>query len=105
MARLVYEVPDEATLIFRIFADDVPIFLESSLRISHRMCVFTLDQRLLDISFTIFDTVLITIVHRAENICEFAGTCLLILYGTGLVLIFNPCITFFEIRSHTGLIA
>ena len=29
--RLVYKVPDKSTLIFRIFADDVPVFFESSL--------------------------------------------------------------------------
>ena len=31
VAGLVYEVPDKSALIFRIFADDVPVFFESSL--------------------------------------------------------------------------
>ena len=28
---LIYEVPDESSLIFRVFADDVPVFLETTL--------------------------------------------------------------------------
>ena len=44
--RLIHEVPDKSTLVLRIFADNVPILLETTFRITHRMSIFALDERL-----------------------------------------------------------
>jgi len=82
MAGLVYEVPYKSTLIFRIFADDIPVFFESALRITHSMSVFALNQRFLNIAFGILDARIVAVVHRTENVCKFAGPRLFILYGT-----------------------
>ena len=42
---LIHEIPDESALELRIFADKVPILLESSERITHRMRIFAEDER------------------------------------------------------------
>ena len=105
MARLVNKVPDKSTLIFRILTDDVPVFFESTHGVTHRMRVFALDKRFVDIAFTIFDTLVIIIVHRAENVGEFTRSCLLVLYGTCLVFVLDPSVAMFEVRSHTCLIS
>ena len=82
-ARLVNEVPNESTLVFRIFAYQIPILLEASLRITHGMSIFTLNQRLgLAVILTILDTVFIIIIHRAENVCLSGLMRLLILHRT-----------------------
>ena len=105
VARLIYEVPDKPTLVFRILADDVPVFFESAFRVAHGVCVFTLNQRFLNIAFAVFDTALVAQIHRAINICKFTGACLLVLYGACLVLVLDPSVAFFKVRSHAGFVA
>ena len=68
------------------------------------MCIFALDKGFVNVAFTIFDTVIVIIIHRAENVGEFAGSRLFILYGTCLVFVLDPCIAMFEVRSHTGFV-
>ena len=103
--RLIDEIPDKATLILRIFANQIPIFFESPLRVTHCMCIFALDKRFVYITFAIFLASFIVQIHRAIDIGEFACPCLFVLYGTWFVFILDPSITSFEIRSHTGFIA
>ena len=45
--RLIDKVPNESALILRIFADEVPIFLETAFRVTHGMGIFTLNERFL----------------------------------------------------------
>ena len=80
--RLINEIPDKATLVFRIFADQIPIFFESPLRVAHRVRMFALDKRFVDVSLAIFFTTFIVAVHRAIDIGEFACPCLFVLHGT-----------------------
>src|SRR3712207_2444254 len=104
-ARLVDEIPDESALILRILAYDVPIFLESSFGVSHRMRVFALDERFVDIAFAIVDASFIVSVHGAVDVGELTGACLFVLYGSCGVFFFCPRVALLEVRSHTGLVA
>ena len=79
---LVHEVPDEATLIRRIFADKVPIFLETTHGITHCMSIFTLNQRLLRFVIQITFTVPIRIVHRANYVRIDRIIRIIIIHGT-----------------------
>ena len=62
---LVHEVPDETTLVCRIFANHVPIFLETTHGVTHCMSVFALNQRFLRIGVHVALAASISIVHRA----------------------------------------
>ena len=43
--RLIYEVPDEASLVLRILSYKIPVLLETALGIAHRVSVLALYQR------------------------------------------------------------
>ena len=102
---LIDEVPDETTLVFRIFTDDVPILLETTLGVTHRMSILALDQRLLvGCVFAIFDAVLIVVIHRAEDVGLAILACLLILHGTGGILCLDPVVSRLEVGAIAGLI-
>ena len=79
---LIHEVPNESTLISRIFTDHVPIFLQASHRITHRMGIFTLDQRLRRIVPEIFTARIVCVIHRAEDIRIILKLCSFILDRT-----------------------
>ena len=105
MVRLVYKVPDKTSLIFGIFAYQIPILFEAPLRVTHSMSIFTLDQRFVYIAFAVLLAGVIIVIHRAENVCKFIGTRLLILYGACFVLVFDPCIALFEVRAVSGFVS
>ena len=46
LERLIHEIPDEASLIYRILTHEIPILLQTTHRVTHRMGILTLDQRL-----------------------------------------------------------
>ena len=101
---LIYEVPDIATLILRILTDEVPIFLETTFRITHSMSIFALDVWFNTITLAIFLTLLVVDIHRTVNISLAVITATLILNRTGLVERFHPVIGFFEVDAVTTLI-
>ena len=61
---LVHEVPDESALEGRIFAHEVPVFLEAALGVAHRVGVFAQNQRLAGIVAAIFLAGVVAVVHR-----------------------------------------
>ena len=101
---LIYEVPDIATLILRILTDEVPIFLETTFRITHSMSIFALDVWFNTITLAIFLTLLVVDIHRTVNISLAVITATLILNRTGLVERFHPVIGLFEVDAVTTLI-
>ena len=104
-AGLVNEIPDKSTLQIRIFTDQIPIFFETTLRVTHCMGIFTLNQWFGSIgTLTIFFHAVIIIVHRTEDIGMFYLACLFILAGTARVFCFNPFIALFEVGAVTGFI-
>ena len=67
---LVNEVPDVTTLVLRILADQIPILLETTLRVTHGVSILTLDIWLGTVALTIVLTFLVTDVHRADRLLE-----------------------------------
>ena len=66
---LVDKVPDETALVIGILPDEVPIFLEITHRITHRMGIFALDQRPRWIVRQIIDAPIGSCVHGAHDVC------------------------------------
>ena len=101
---LIHKIPDIATLIFRILTDDVPILLEATHRVTHRMGILTLNQRTGVIAFRIALTVIIVGIHRTENIRLTPVASLLILHRTGAVVSLHPIVGFLEVRTIASLV-
>ena len=102
---LIHEVPDEAPLIFRVFTDQIPIFLETSLRVTHGMSVFTLYQRLLHgVILAVFSAILVVVIHRAEDIGLSVLSGLFVLYGTAGVFVLDPVVSGLEVRTVSSLV-
>ena len=80
--RLVDEVPDKATLIFRFFPDQVPILLEAAFGITHCMRILTLDKRFAVITAQVFQATVKRDIHRAIDIGKLILLRLFVLYGT-----------------------
>ena len=103
---LVNEVPDESALILRIFADELPIFLESTARIAHSVRIFALyEGLLLRFVLRIFLTLSVRPIHRAHDVGILASVGGLPLDGTLTVLLFNPPIGGGKVRSVCRLVA
>ncbi len=104
--RLIDKIPDEATLVFGILANQIPIFFKTSFRVSHGMSIFTLNQGFCHgIILTVFLTSVIAIVHRAIDICLTCFTGLFILYGTARVFCLYPIVGGLEVRTIAGFVA
>ena len=104
--RLVYKVPDKSALIPGILAHQVPIFLETTFRITHGVCILTLNQRFVGRSvFAVTAAIVITQVHGAINIGFARPSGLLVLHGTAGVLGLHPVIGCLEVGAVTGLVA
>ena len=65
---LIDEIPDETTLIVGVLTDQVPILLESTHRVTHRVGILTLDEGLLGRVLHIVLAPLQVSIHRAHNI-------------------------------------
>ena len=102
---LIDEVPDIATLVFRIGADDVPVLLESTHRVTHGVGILALDQRTGVVALRIFLAVLVAIVHRTEDVGLALTACLLILHWARGVVGLHPVVALLEVRSVAGLVA
>ena len=103
--RLIHEVPDKATLVLRILADDVPILLETTFRVTHRMGIFALDKRLgLGWVFTVFDGTLRRHVHRTMDIRLTLIASTLILNRTSCILSLDPVVGRFKVGTIASLV-
>ena len=101
---LVYEVPDKSTLIFRIFAHQIPVFLESTHRVTHSMRILTLDQRTWIVVLGISFAAAVTVIHRAEDIGLTVVSGTLILYRSAWIISFDYIIRLFEVRTISGFV-
>ena len=102
---LINEVPDVATLILGVLADDIPVLLEATHRVTHRVGVLTLDERTGIVALGVFHAVFIAQVHRTEDIGLAVLTSLFELTGTRLVVGLHPVVGPFEVRSVASLVA
>ncbi len=104
--RLVNEVPDEAALIFGIFAYNVPIFLKSALGVTHCVGILTLYQRLGAGGIgRVFLACVIGIIHGAEYIGQALQAGPFILHGACRVHLLDELVGLFKVRSVAGLVA
>ena len=101
---LVYEVPDITTLILRILADQIPILLESTHRVTHGVGILTLDVWLGTIALAVAFALLVTYVHRTVDISLAVISATLILHRAGLVVSLDPIVSLFEVDAITTLI-
>ena len=102
---LVDEVPNETALQVRIFADDVPVFFESALRVTHSVSIFTLDERFGGIgTLTVFFHAFIAVIHRTEDVGVLFQAGLFVLAGTAGVFCLYPFVTCFEVGAVSGFI-
>ena len=96
---LVNEVPDVSTLIFRIFANQIPILLEATLRVAHSVSILTLDVRLGAVALAIFLALIIVDIHWAVDVGLAVVATTLILYRTSLVACLYPVVCGFEVNA------
>ena len=102
---LIDKVPDKATLVFRILANEVPILLEATHRVAHSVGILTLDKRTRILALGIFLAITIIVVHRTEDIGLPPVTRLLILNGARGIYRFNPVVDSLKIWSVACLVA
>ena len=101
---LVNKVPDVATLIFGVLTDDVPILFESAHRVTHGVGILTLYQRTWIVALGIFLAVLVTHIHRTEDIGLAVVACLLKLAWTGVVISLHPVVCLLKVWSVSSLV-
>ena len=102
---LVHEVPDITALVFGLSADQVPVLLVVAHRITHRMGIFALDQRLGRIAGQIARGRVHAHVHRAVDIGLAVQAGPFILHRAGRIISLDPIVGGLEIRTVTGLVA
>ena len=103
---LVDKVPNEAALILRIFANEVPIFFETALRVAHCVSIFALNEReSLGVVLAVVFARIIVVVHRAENVGVRVHFGALILSGAAWVLSLHPIVASLEVVAKTGFVA
>ena len=100
---LIYEVPDETTLQSGVFADEVPILLQATNRVTHGVGILALDEGFVWILSIALHIVVIGI-HGATDVAIAGVASLLILCGAATVISFNPIIGSLEVGAITGLI-
>ena len=103
---MVDKVPNEAALILRIFANEVPIFFETALRVAHCVSIFALNEReSLGVVLAVVFARIIVVVHRAENVGMRVKFGALILSGAAWVLSLHPVVASLEVVAKTGFVA
>ena len=103
---LVHEVPDEATLELIILAVEVPVLLEATLGVAHRVGILALDERLGHLRVgRIADDSLVAGVHRAVDVGLAVDRCALVLDRTGEILGLDPVVGSLEVGAVAGFIA
>ena len=104
--RLIDEVPDKATLVFGIFADDVPVLLEATLRVTHGVSIFALNQRFGAVAvLTVLLTTAIATVHGTVDVGLACRSGLFILHGARGIHCLHTVIGRLEVGAIAGLIA
>ena len=106
---LIDEVPDVTTLVRRILADNLPVLLKASHRITHGVGIFTLNQWLFNLTtrylaFRILLTPIVIGIHGAEDIRLTLDASTLILYRTGLIVSLYPIVSLLEVRTIASLV-
>ena len=98
--RLVYKVPNKATLQVGVLTNQIPVLLESTYRVAHGMSVLALDKRLGSIGALaiIFHEVVVGI-HGAKHIGKLVAVCLLVLHHAALLFILNPVVALLKVGS------
>ena len=82
---LIDEVPDEASLILWILANQIPILLETSNGVTHCMSILALDKRTGIVALCIFLAIIVIVVHGTEDIGLAILSTLFILHGATAV--------------------
>ena len=100
---LVYEVPDEATLQGRILADEVPVLLQATDRVTHSVGILALDEGFVGVLAVALHVVVVGI-HGATDIAVAGVASLLILCGTAVVVSLDPVVGSLEVWTVTGLV-
>ena len=104
--RLIHKVPDETTLILRILADNLPILLEATLRITHGMSILALNQRfVLRCILAVSHCPIRTQVHWAIDIRQPLITSTLVLHRTARIFCLCPLIGLLKVLAIASLIA
>ena len=107
--RLVHKIPDAAALERRIFADKVPVFLEASHGVAHRVRVFAHYERTVLVFIDVLLGIGVADVHRSEDVGVAipvrSALSLLVLYRAGGVEGFGEVVGIIEVLSVAGLVS
>ena len=102
---LVNKIPDEATLIFWIFAHQVPILFKATARVAHSVRILALYQRFSDVGVRgIFFTVFVRIIHGAEDVGVGTQPSALPMYGAWRVGLSYPFVCSGKVGAVNGLV-
>ena len=107
MQCLVDKIPVEAALVFRVSADEIPVFFQVAARVSHCVIVLTLDEGTgMTVVLCIFLTGFRRIVHRTEDVRSISLQLRpFVLDGAALVLRLDPVVGFIEVLAVPCLVA
>ena len=101
---LVNEVPDVTTLVLRILADQIPVLLETTLRVTHGVSILTLDVWLGTVALAIALAFLVTDVHRTVDICLAVVSATFILCRAGRIARLHPVVSLLEVDAIAALV-
>ena len=106
MQSLVYEVPDKASLVDRILAYEVPIFVHSATRVAHSVSILGHDERLLlRRVLAILLHTLRCVVHHGKDVGVRPLDGTLPMYGARRVVLVNPVLGSREVLRVGSLVA
>ena len=100
---LVHEVPDEATLQGGILADEVPVLLQATDRVTHSVGILALDEGFVGVLAVALHVVVVGI-HGATDIAVAGIASLLILCRTAVVVSLDPVVGSLEVWTVTSLV-
>ena len=103
--RLVDEVPDATALEQGVFPEQIPVFFQTTHRITHRMGIFALDQRPVLRLGGIFLASPVTMVHGAEDVRVPVLFSPFVLDGAGGIELLEPGVGLLEIGACSGFVA
>ena len=102
---LVYHVPDETALILGILAGQFHVVHEAAHGVAHGVGIFALDERTVGIAFAILDTVVVVVVHGAEDVGFLGQSGTLVLHGARVVQGLDGMVCLLEVVAVSALVA
>ena len=101
---LVYKVPNKSTLVLRFATNEIPVFFETTHRVTHGVGIFALDERPFIFAFEIVLAAFGRNVHGAEDVRGTLQPGTFVLYGACLVPLLEIVVDAVEVHTMPGFV-